>query len=348
MTDQIELRRLGRTGVHVSALCLGTMMFGALGNPDHDDAISIIRRAIDAGINFIDTADVYSSGESEEIVGKAIAGRRDEIVLASKFHGAMGDGPNRRGNSRRWIHQAVEGSLRRLRTDWIDLYQIHRPEPETELAETLGALDDLVRQGKIRYVGTSAFSGADLVEAQWIAARRAFTPPHTEQSPYSLLVRAIEAEVLPTAARYGVGVVSYGPLAAGWLSGRYRIGEPQPDSQRAGLIAGRFDVDAPANAAKLAAADALAQLAESMGLSLIDLAIAFVLAHPAISATIIGPRTHEHLDSYLRAGAVRLEDDVLDRIDEIVTPGTNFRPRDAGYLPPSVTDPAQRRASRRL
>jgi aryl-alcohol dehydrogenase-like predicted oxidoreductase len=211
------------------------------------------------------------------------------------------------------------------------------------LAETLGALDDLIRQGKIRYAGTSAFSGAQLVESQWIAERRGFNPTVTEQSPYSLLVRGVEADVLPTAERYGIGVVSYGPLAAGWLSGRYRLDAGQPESHRATLIAGRFDVSDERNAAKLAAADALAELAEGVGLSLIELAVAFVLQHPAISATIVGPRTHEHLETYLRAGTVRLDAAVLDQIDEIVTPGTNFRPRDSGYLPPSVTDSSRRR-----
>jgi len=318
----MELRTLGRTGVKVSPLCLGTMMFGGKGNPDHDDSISIIHRALDAGINFVDTADVYSRGESEEIVGKALKGRRNEVVLASKFHGAMGEGPNERGNSRRWIIEAVEGSLRRLDTDWLDLYQVHRFDPDTDLDETVGALDDLVHQGKIRYFGTSVFSPSQLVETQWLAERRG---------------------LLPVAEQYGLGVLSYGPIAGGWLSGRYRLNQEQPSSHRADLIPGRFDVNDDANRDKLAAADALAVLAESAGLSLIHLAIGFVLSHRAVTSAIIGPRTHEHFESQLGGADVHLTSELLDRIDEIVPPGTNFRERDAGAFIPSLTDPAARR-----
>ncbi len=339
----MELRTLGRTGVKVSSLCLGTMMFGAQGNPDHDDSVSIIHRALDAGINFIDTADVYSRGESEEIVGKALQGRRDQIVLASKFHGALGDGPNERGNSRRWIMQAVEGSLRRLRTDWLDLYQVHRFDAETDLGETFGALDDLVHQGKIRYVGTSVFSPSQLVETQWLAERQHLVRPATEQPPYSMLVRGIEEEVLPVAERYGLGVLTYGPIAGGWLSGRYRVNVEQPTSHRADLIPGRFDINDEANREKLAAADELASLAQDSGLTLIELAIGFVLAHRTVTAAIIGPRTHEHFESQVIGADVHLSADVLDRIDEIVPPGTNFRRRDGGLVAHSLTDSTLRR-----
>ncbi|MFC8047592.1 aldo/keto reductase [Nocardia sp. NPDC057353] len=339
-----DLRTLGRTGVRISPYVLGTMNFGPRGNPSHEDSIAIIHRALDAGINIVDTADTYSRGESEIIVGKALRGRRDDIVLATKFHNAVDDDPTHRGNSRRWIARAVEDSLRRLQTDHLDLYQVHRPERVTELEETVGALDDLVRAGKIRYYGTSVYSPGELVEAQWIADRRKLNRSASEQVPYSLLVRGIERETLPIARKYGLGVISYGPLAAGWLSGRYRIGGAQPESHRADLIPGRFDVDNPANAAKLAAADALAALAEESGLTLVQLAVGFVLAHPDISATIIGPRTGEHLDGYLAAADTTLGDDILDRIDEIVAPGTIFHERDTGVIAPALADPALRRS----
>jgi len=338
-----DLRTLGRTGVRISPFVLGAMNFGSRGGTSHEESIALIHRALDAGINAIDTADTYSRGESETIVGKALLGRRDDVVLAGKFHNAVDDDPTHRGNSRRWIVRAVEDSLRRLQTDHLDLYQVHRPERVTELDETIGALDDLVTAGKIRYYGTSVYSPGELIEAQWIADRRKLNRPATEQVPYSLLVRGIERETLPIAGKYGLGVISYGPLAAGWLSGKYRIGAEQPTSHRADLIPGRFDVDNPANAEKLAAADALAVLAEEAGLSLVQLAIGFVLSHPHISATIVGPRTGEHLDAYLGAADVVLDDDVVDRIDKIVAPGTIFHERDTGTVAPALGDPALRR-----
>ncbi|MEU6986464.1 aldo/keto reductase [Streptomyces sp. NPDC046324] len=344
-----QYRSLGRTGVKVSPLCLGTMMFGARGNRDHEDSVRIIRRALDAGINFVDTADVYSAGESETIVGKALAGgRRDDVVLATKFHGSLGEDVNERGNSRRWIVREVENSLRRLGTDWIDLYQVHRPEPDTDtdFDETLGALTDLVRQGKIRYIGTSTFEPSAIVEGQWIAERRGRERVVAEQPPYSLLARGVEREVLPVAQRYGLGVLAWSPLAGGWLSGRYRKGAEQPRSSRADRQAERFDIASPENAAKLDAAEALAQLAEEAGLTLIQLALAFVLEHPAVTSAIIGPRTFDQLESQLGADDVLLSQDVLDRIDKIVPPGTNLSARDAGYTPPSLTEPALRRRTR--
>src|ERR671924_438845 len=323
----MEHRALGTTGVEVSPLCLGAMMFGAWGNTDHDDSTRIIHRALDAGINFIDTADVYSRGESEEIVGRALEnGRRDQVVLATKVHGSMGDAPNERGNSRRWIVREVENSLRRLGTDWIDLYQIHRPEADTDIDETLGALTDLVRAGKVRYIGSSTFPASQIVEAQWVAERRGRERFVTEQPPYSILVRGIENDVLPTCQRHGMGVIPWSPLAGGWLTGRYRKGQDVPTSHRAQRIPQRYDMSLPGNQAKLEAADALAQLAEEAGLSLIDMALAFVLEHPAVSAAIIGPRTMEQLESQLGAADVELSSDVLDRIDEIVAPGTNLNP----------------------
>src|SRR2546421_4084270 len=339
----MEYRQLGRTGVQVSELCLGTMMFGAWGNPDHDDSIRIVHRALDAGINFVDTADVYSRGESEEIVGKALEGRRDHVVLATKVHGPMGDGPNERGNSRRWIVREVEASLRRLQTDWIDLYQVHRPEPETDVDETLGALTDLVRAGKIRYLGSSTFPAHEIVEAQWVAERRARERFVCEQPPYSILVRGVERDVLPVCERYGMGVIPWSPLAGGWLSGRYRKGVEAPESTRAQRIPQRYDLSRPENRAKLDAADALAALADQAGISVIHLAIAFVLRHPAVTAPIIGPRTMEQLESQLGAVDVELDEALLDRIDEIVPPGTNLNPADAGYTPPALANPALRR-----
>jgi aryl-alcohol dehydrogenase-like predicted oxidoreductase len=266
----VEYRPLGTTGVQVSPLCLGAMMFGAWGNPDRDESIRIVHRALDAGLNFVDTADVYSRGESEEIVGKALTGgRRDRVVLATKFHGVMGDDPNERGNSRRWILQEVDASLRRLRTDWIDLYQVHRFDHGTDLDETLGALTDLVRAGKIRYLGSSTFPAHLIVEAQWVAERRGRERFVCEQPPYSLLVRGVEAEVLPVCAQFGMGVISWSPLAGGWLSGRYRKGAEPPASTRAGRIPLRYDLSLPENQRKLDAADRLAQLAEKAGLPLI-------------------------------------------------------------------------------
>jgi aryl-alcohol dehydrogenase-like predicted oxidoreductase len=340
-----EQRKLGSTGVSVSPLCLGAMMFGAWGNTDHEDSIRIIHRALDAGINFIDTADVYSRGESEEIVGKALAGgRRDSVVLATKVHGTMGDDPNEFGNSRRWIAKEIENSLRRLKTDWIDLYQIHRPELDTDIDETLGALTDLVRAGKVRYIGSSTFPAHQIVEAQWTAERRARERFVCEQPPYSMLIRRIEADVLPVCQKYGMGVISWSPLAGGWLSGKYRKGGDSPaDSRRAQMLPQRYDMSILGNQAKLEAADALGKLADEAGMSLIEMALAFVTNHPAVTAAIIGPRTMEQLDGQLAALQRTLSADVLDRIDEIVPPGTNVNQNDTGWDAPWLTDSSLRR-----
>jgi aryl-alcohol dehydrogenase-like predicted oxidoreductase len=320
------------------------MMFGGWGNTDHDDCIRIIHRALDAGINFIDTADVYARGESEEIVGKALqGGRRDRVVLATKVHGTMGDDPNEFGNSRRWIVREVENSLRRLKTDWIDLYQIHRPELDTDIDETLGALTDLVRAGKVRYIGSSTFPASQIVEAQWVARDRGRERFVCEQPPYSMLVRGVEADVLPTTLRYGMGVIPWSPLAGGWLTGRYRLGAELPQSRRAERIPSRYDMSLPGNQRKLEATDALAVVAEEAGISLIELAIAFVIRHPAVTAAIIGPRTMEHLESQLGAADVALSDEVLDRIDEIVPPGVNVNPTDGGWANPGLEAGARRR-----
>ncbi|HLI52744.1 MAG TPA: aldo/keto reductase [Acidimicrobiales bacterium] len=343
----MRYRHLGDTGVKVSTLCLGAMMFGAWGNPDHDDSIRIIHTALDAGINFIDTADVYSAGESETIVGKAVAGRRDRLVIATKVHGRMGEDPNMEGNSRRWIIQECENSLRRLGTDYIDLYQIHRPDPHIAIDETLGALSDLVRQGKVRYLGSSTFPPSQIVEAQWVAEKRGRERFVCEQPPYSLLVRGVEAEVLPVCQKYGMGVIPWSPLAGGWLSGRWRKGADDLTSRRASRIPARYDLSKPENQAKLEAATALGDLASEAGMTLIHMALAFVLQHPAVTSAIIGPRTAEHLESQLGATEVTLPADLLDRIDEIVKPGTNFSFADAGYEPPSISQPWRRRRAPR-
>ena len=338
----MQHRPLGRTGVSVSQFCLGTMMFGSWGNPDHDESIRIIHAALDAGINFIDTADVYGAGESEEIVGKALAGRRDDVVLATKFHNPMGDDLNQRGNSRRWIMRAFEDSLRRLGTDWIDVYQVHRPDPSTDVEETLSALTDLVRQGKIRYIGSSTFPASQIVEAQVAARDRNLERFVTEQPPYSILVRGVEADVLPTCARHGMAVMSYSPLAGGWLSGRWRKDTGQQESSRAGRLPERFDLSNPYNQRKLDAVEELAQLAEQTGLTLIQLAIAFAASHPAITSPLIGPRTMEQLETQLAAADVVLSADVLDRIDEIVPPGITINPADSSFTNPAL-EPASRR-----
>jgi aryl-alcohol dehydrogenase-like predicted oxidoreductase len=326
----MDYRPLGRTGVQVSKLCLGTMMFGAWGNTDHDDSIRIIHRALDAGVNFVDSADVYSAGESEEIVGKALKGRRDDVVLATKFWGPMGDGANQGGVSRRWIISEVESSLRRLGTDWIDLYQMHRPDPAVDIDETLGALTDLVQQGKVRYIGSSSFSAGQIVEAQWTARDRNLQRFRTEQPPYSLLVRGIELDVLPTAQRHGMGILTYSPLAGGWLSGSWTA-DSSPSSPARRRLAARFDMSLPENQRKLEAVQELAEVAVDAGLPLIELAIAFVVNHPGVTSAIIGPRTMEQLDSQLPAADAVLDAAVLDRIDEIVTPGVNLNPADTSY-----------------
>jgi aryl-alcohol dehydrogenase-like predicted oxidoreductase len=343
----MQYRRLARTGVEVSTLCLGAMMFGAWGNPDHDESVAVIHAALDAGINFIDTADVYSAGESEEIVAKALAGgRRDDVVLATKVFSPMGTERhhrNRWGSSRRWIVQECEKSLRRLQTDHIDLYQVHRYDPTVDHEETLGALSDLVHQGKVRYLGSSTYPASAIVEAQWTAEKRNLERFVCEQPPYSILVRGIEADVLPSCLRHGVGVIPWSPLAGGWLSGKWRKGAGDLTSHRANRMPARYDLSDPGNQAKLDAADALGQLADEAGLPLVHLAVAWTLQNPAVTSAIIGPRTMDQLTSQLAAAGVILTADVLDRIDEIVPPGQNFTWADAGWTPPMVANSAVRR-----
>src|SRR6266496_1459705 len=340
----MRYRVLGGTGIEVSVHCLGTMMFGMVANSDHEDCTRIIHSALDAGINFVDTADMYSAGECEEIVGKALEGRRDDVVLATKVHFPTGEGPNNGGNSRRWIVREVEESLRRLRTDWIDLYQIHRPDHRTDVEETLSVLGDLVRQGKIRAFGCSTFPAEEIVEAHHVAERRGLPRFRTEQPPYSLLARGIEGGVLPTCRRYNMVVLTWSPLASGFLSGRYRAGEPvDVSSGRALLTPWRFDPSLPENVAKLEAAAKLHEVAEDIGCTLPQLAVAFPVAHPAVTSMIIGPRTQEQLDSLLKAATVTLDDATLYRIDEIVPPGTDMYYPDGAWKPRALLEPSLRR-----
>ncbi|HZC41210.1 MAG TPA: aldo/keto reductase [Streptosporangiaceae bacterium] len=343
----MRMRALGGTGIKVSPYCLGAMMFGGWGNPDHDDSVRIIHAALDAGLNFIDTADVYSRGESEEIVGKALAGRRDQVVLATKAHGVMGDDPNMAGNSRRWLVREVDNSLRRLRTDYIDLYQMHRPDPATDIEETLSALTDLIRAGKVRAIGSSTFPAEQIVEAQWAAERRGYERFRCEQPPYSILARGAESAVLPACARYGMGVITWSPLAGGWLTGKYRRDTGvDMTSGRAQRIPARFDPSLPGNARKLEVVEELIKIAADAGCSLTHLAIAFVISHPAVTSAIIGPRTMDQLTDLLAGTGVALDDDVLDRIDQLVPPGTTLNQADAGWQPPALAEPALRRRPR--
>jgi aryl-alcohol dehydrogenase (NADP+) len=343
----MQMRTLGRSGVQVSEFCLGAMMFGPWGEPDHDECARITHRALDAGINFIDTADVYSAGESEEIVGKAIAGRRDEVVLATKFFAPMGTTPNMHGGSRRWIMQEVENSLRRLDTDYIDLYQIHRPDDHADIDETLGALSDLVHQGKVRYLGHSTFPAEYIVEAQWASERRNRERFVCEQPPYSILVRGIERAVLPTCARYGIGVIPWSPLAGGLLTGRYRKGEPAPEGSRLARGFGSQHQNPRqqrAHEARLDAVEELLKVASNAGVSLTHLAHAFVLEHPDVTSAIIGPRTMEQLDDALAGADVRLDAATLDAIDEVVAPGTDISGGDP-WQPPGLAKEHRRRSS---
>jgi len=339
----MRYRTLGRTGIKVSPYALGAMMFGAIGNPDHDDSIRIIHRALDAGINLVDTAEIYSDGESEEIVGKALKGRRDSIVLATKMRprtlvstpDSAAD-PNQRGNSRRWIITAVENSLRRLQTDYIDLYQIHRPDPDTDIEETLSALSDLVHDGKVRAIGSSSMPASDIVEAQWVAERRGLERFRTEQPTYSILNRGIEAEVLPVAERYGMGIMVWSPLAQGLLTGRIRKGQ-QSDLRRTAIFSHMRDER------RLDAVEQIIPVAEQAGLPMTHLAMAFAIAHPGVTSALSGPRTMEQLDDLLAGAEVALSDDILDQLDKIVPPGTDIGQLDMAYRPPATQRPDLRR-----
>lgn len=333
----MQYRNLGRTGIKVSPYALGAMMFGAVGNPDHEESIKIIHKALDSGINFVDTADFYSHGESEEIVGKALKGRRDDVVLATKVHLPMSDDPNHRGNSRRWIIAEVENSLRRLGTDYIDLYQIHRPDPETDVEDTLAALTYLINSGKVRAIGSSTMPAAEIVQAQWVAERRGLERFRAEQPPYSILNRGIERDVLPVAQQYGMGTLVWSPLAGGLLTGRYRKGQ-ENDTHRA-----QFGMEHLRDEQRLDVVEQLVPVAQDAGIPLNHLAMAFTIAHPGVTSAIIGPRTMEHLDSALAGAEVVLSDEILDRIDAIVPPGTDVGRLDMAYDPPAIQQPLLRR-----
>jgi aryl-alcohol dehydrogenase-like predicted oxidoreductase len=331
----MQYRTLGRTGIRVSPYALGALALGTpIGNPDDDDSARVIHKALDAGINFVDTSDTY--GESEVAVGKALKGRRDSVVLATKFSRPVGDDPNHQGASRRWIMTAVENSLRRLQTDYIDLYQVHRPDPSTDVEETLSALSDLIHSGKVRAVGTSGLPASDIIEAQWTAERRGLQRFRTEQPPYSILSRGIEREVLPIAQRYGMGILVWGPLAQGMLTGRVRKGRPT-DLRRAALLTALSDER------RIDTVEQLIPLADKAGLPMTHLALAFAIAHPGVTSAIIGPHTMEQLDDLLAAADVSLTDDILDQIDAIVPPGTDVGTLDQAYQPPALLNPSLRR-----
>jgi aryl-alcohol dehydrogenase-like predicted oxidoreductase len=332
----MQYRTLGGTGIKVSPYALGAMMFGAVGNPDHDDSIRIIHKALEAGINFVDTADVYSHGESEEIVGKALRGRRDNVVLATKLSRPMGDDPNQQGNSRRWIMTAVDHSLRRLQTDYIDLYQIHRPDPSTDIEETLAALSDLIHSGKVRAIGSSTMPASEMVEAQWVAERRGLQRFRAEQPAYSILNRGIEAEVLPVAQRYGMGTLVWSPLAMGLLTGRVRRGQ-QTDLRRTTMFSHMSDER------RIDVVEQIIPVADQAGVELTHLAMAFAIAHPAVTSAIIGPRTMEQLDDLLAGIDLVVSDEVLDQIDAIVPPGTDVGRLDMAYSPPALHQASLRR-----
>ncbi|MFI5258598.1 MAG: aldo/keto reductase [Candidatus Limnocylindrales bacterium] len=331
----MQYRTLGRTGIKVSPYALGAMVLGAsIGNPDHDDSIRVIHNALDAGINFIDTADAY--GDSEVVVGKALKGRRDSVVLATKFGRPVDDDPTHLGTSRRWIMAAVENSLRRLQTDYIDLYQVHRLDPSTDIEETLSALSDLIHSGKVRAIGSSTTPASDIVEAQWVAERRGLERFRTEQPPYSILSRSIEAEVLPVAQRYGMGVLVWGPMAQGMLTGRARKGQ-KTDLRRAAVQKVFSDEQ------RLDAVERLIPLAAEAGMPMTHMAMAFAIAHPGVTSAIIGPHTTEQLDDLIAGFDVALTDEILNRIDEIVPPGTDVGRLDQRYVPPTLQTPLLRR-----
>jgi len=338
----MQYRTLGRTGVQVSSLVLGAMNFGAIGRTTQQEATAIVDVALEGGVNLIDTADFYSGGESEQLVGKAIAGRRDDLVLATKATLPMGEERNHRGSSRRWLVTELDNSLRRLGVDHVDLYQVHRWDPTTSDEETLSALTDLQRAGKIRYFGSSTFPAYRIVQAQWAAREHHLSRYVTEQPCYSLLQRSIETHVLPVTEQYGLGVLVWSPLASGWLSGAIRDGR-EITTQRSAAMPHRFDTTLPVNRAKLDAVEKLAKVAADAGLTMIQLALGFVTAHPAVTSAIIGPRTVDHLRSQLAAADIVLSPDVLDAIDAIVTPGVDLAPEEKIDTPPSLLNPSLRR-----
>lgn len=345
----MEYRILGRTGIRVSTYCLGGMMFGAWGNQDADECLQMVQSALDAGINFIDTADTYSSGESEKIIGRALRNRRDEVVLATMYS-SMGKRSNERGNSRLSIMRAIEGSLRRLGTDHIDIYQLHRPDPTTHIEETLAALNDLVSQGKVLYIGSSTFPAWQIVEAHWVSERRGLVRVVCEQPPYSILAREAERNLFPVTQRYEMGVIVWSPLAGGWLTGKYRKGQEIPSDSRIARAsqwgpkgAARYHMGRPGNQRKLDLVERLSKVTKQAGLSLTHMSVAFTLVHPAVTSTIVGPRTMDQLQDLLKGTDVRLTADTLNAIDAVVPPGSIVERADRGWSPPWMTRQARRR-----
>jgi aryl-alcohol dehydrogenase (NADP+) len=327
----MERTRLGSRGPSISRFGLGTMSL--LTSQDRKAAAAMVHQAIDRGINLIDTADVYDNGAVEEALGEALRGRRHDVVLATKVGLPMNGDKERSGGSKRWITRAVEDSLRRLRTDYIDLYQLHRPDPATPAAETVEAFEGLVRAGKIRHAGSSVFPPEMLVEFQWEAEKQQAAPLVSEQAPYSILVRGIEAGTLPVCRKHGIGTLVWSPLNGGWLTGKYRRGEPAPDGSRAanGNPFVRADDER-----KLERVEALAPLAAAAGLSLSQMSLAWPLAHPGVSAVLLGPRTSDQLAELLHADGIVLAPDLLDAIDAVVAPGANVDPRNAGWVSPGL------------
>jgi aryl-alcohol dehydrogenase-like predicted oxidoreductase len=326
----IATRTLGASGIEVSTIALGTMMFGAWGNTDVDECHRMVDAALDAGITLFDTADMYDNGMSETILGEALRGRRDRVVLATKVGNPMDGDPDRRGLSRRWITQACDDSLRRLGVDHIDLYQMHRPDPETPIEETIMVLGELVAAGKVRAIGTSTFSAAQLTAAQRAAAALGIAAPTSEQPPYSALARGVEAEVLPVCAADDIGVIVWAPLNGGWMTGKYQLGDGDA-SDRAMRQGEHFDYrDEVMRRAKWSAVEALTALADGAGLTIKQLALGFVLDDPTITSAIIGPRTLPQLIDLLAAGAPALPPGLRDAIDRVIAPGTNINPADAG------------------
>lgn len=330
----MKYRSLGRTGIRVSPYGLGSLMFATVMGNDPDDSSKVIHKALDGGINLIDCSDAY--GDAEEVVGKALKGRRDEVVLATKVGMPVGRGPNQQGGSRRWITAAVENSLRRLGTDHIDIYQLQRPDPVTDLEETLSVMTDLVRAGKVRAIGSSTMPASMIVEAQWAAERAGLQRFRTEQPPYSILNRGIEREVLPTVQKYGMGVLVWGPLGQGLLTGRVRKGG-ENDLKRAQYFRHLNDER------RIEVVEQLVPLAEEAGMPMTHLAMAFTIAHPGVTSALLGARTMAHLDDLLAGAGTVLSDDVLDRIDQIVPPGTDVTALDQDYTPPAIQESRMRR-----
>ncbi len=325
----MEYRSLGRSGLQVSRLCLGTMMFG--GATDPATAQRIIASARDEGVNFIDTADVYNGGESEVVTGTAIKDDRDHWVVATKLGNSMGPGPNRGGQSRKWIVESVDASLRRLGSDYIDILYLHRSFSDAALPEAVRALGDLVRQGKLRYFGVSNFSGWRVGLTCQLADAFGLDRPVASQPVYSVVERSAERELIPASVHYGVGVVSYSPLARGVLTGKFRAGAAPDPASRAGRGDARM-LQTEWRPDSLEIADQLSRHAAGTERTLADFALGWVLANQAISSVIVGPRTFEQWEAYLASAQTRIDDEDEAAVDALVSPG---HPSTPGYNDPA-------------